>query len=786
MAVTGPSSKMKRRMMVCMAILCVVGTLGLIVRLFTLQVVDAKQYQRNAAKQQLREADISPKRGTIYDRNMKTLAKSATAWTVVLSPSDIRDKKDKDGKIVRSADELRNTIADGLSEILEVNKDKIIEKSHRNTYYEIIKTRVERPVADEVIAFASENNITCISLEEDNKRYYPYGSLASTVLGFTGSENHGAYGLEAKYDDVLSGTPGRVVSAKNAWGTDMPFKYEKMYDATDGNSIVLTIDESIQHFVEKHLETAVKEHNVQARATAIVIDVKTGEILAMATKNDFDPNSPYTIGDINIAAKLELAKSGDKEAAKALLDKVENVNKRKELEAMINSGEDFYNDLLQQMQYDQWRNKAISDPYEPGSVFKLITAASALEEGAVNPKTFSYTCKGSIQIANKRISCWKTAGHGTQDFTHIMMNSCNPGFITVGQMLGVEKFVKYRQAFGLQDKTSIDLPGEAGNVGLYHEISLMGTKLPNVYLASESFGQTFKVTPIQLITAISAVVNGGNLMQPHLVKQIIDSDGNIIKNIEPTVKRQVISAETSNTVALMAENVVTKGSGKNAYIPGYRVGGKTGTSEKLDKTNEQGAVDKRISSFLGFAPANDPQVACLLMLDEPFMHNPYGSVIAAPVVGAILSETLPYLGVEPQYTDEELAKIDIKVPDVIGKGTMDAQGSLRPIGLNYEVIGEGSTVIKQTPRAMTSVPKGSKVLLYTDTESLSKLATVPNVIGMTAQQANVALTDAGLNIKISGATEGVNTATKQSELAGAQVEPGTVINVQFISKDTSD
>ncbi len=777
---------MKRRMMICMTVLCVLGTLGLLVRLFTLQVVDAKQYQRDAAKQQLREADISPKRGAIYDRNMKTLAQSATVWTVVLSPSDIGTLKDKDGNVVRSADELRNIIADGLSEILEVDREKIIEKSHRNTYYEIVKRRVERPIADKVMEFASENNITCISLEEDNKRYYPYGSLASTVLGFTGSENHGAYGLEAKYDSVLSGTPGRVVSAKNAWGTDMPFKYEKMYDATDGNSIVLTIDESIQHFVEKHLETAVKEHNVQARATAIVMDVKTGEILAMATENDFDPNAPYTIADPNIAQKLELAKAGDKEAAIELINKIENMNKREELTAKVESGEDYYAALLEQMQYNQWRNKAISDPYEPGSVFKLITAAAALDEGVVNPKTFSYTCSGSIQIANKRISCWKHAGHGTQDFTHIMMNSCNPGFITVGQLIGVEKFIKYRQAFGLQDKTGIDLPGEAGNAGLYHEIGLMGTKLPNVYLASESFGQTFKVTPIQLITAISAVVNGGNLMQPHLVKQVIDSDGNIIENIEPKVKRQVISAETSNTVALMAEYVVSEGSGKNAYIPGYRIGGKTGTSEKLDKTNEEGAVDKRISSFLGFAPANDPQVACLLMLDEPYMHNPFGSVIAAPVVGAILGETLPYLGVEPQYTDKELAKIDIKVPDVVGKGTLDAQGSLRPMGLDYEIIGTGTTVIKQTPRAMTSVPKGSKVLLYTDTSSLSKLVTVPNVVGMTAQQANVALTDVGLNIKLTGATEGVNTATKQSELVGAQVEPGTVVTVQFISSDTSD
>ena len=750
---------MKRRMVVCMVILCVFGTSALFGRLFFLQVVDAAEYQREAAKQQLREADISPKRGLIYDRNMKTLARSATVWTVVISPSDITDKKDANGVVVRSADELREIIATGLSEILEVDKDKIIEKSKRRTYYEIIKKRVDRPLADKVLEFATENNISCINLEEDNKRYYPYGSLASTVLGFTGDGNHGAYGLEAKYDTVLSGTPGRVVAAKNAVGRDMPFQYNKMYPADDGNSIVLTIDETIQHFVEKHLETAVKEHNVRARATCIVMDVNTGEILAMSTKNDFDPNEPYTITDpLSIKTLEEGAALSDDEKA----------------------------DLRLQLQYGQWRNKAISDPYEPGSVFKLITASSALEEGTVNPKSFSYTCSGSMQVANRKINCWKAGGHGTQDFAHIIMNSCNPAFINVGLALGGDKFFNYYEAFGLTEKTGIDLPGEVGNAGLYHNKATLMRVVPCVELASSSFGQTHKETPIQLITAIAAVVNGGKLMQPYVVKQIVDPDGNIVKNIEPTMKRQVISAETSKQIALMAERVVSEGSGKNAYIPGYRIGGKTGTSEKIDATNEAGEVDKRISSFLGFAPADNPQVACLLMLDEPYMINPYGSVIAAPVVGAILGETLPYLGVEPKYTDAELAKIDVKVPDVVGKGTLDAQGMLRPLGLEFEVKGEGTTVIKQMPRAMTSVPKGSRVLLYTDTASMSTTTVMPNVIGMTAQQANVAITSAGLNIRLAGATTGVNTASKQSIEAGTALEHGTLVTVQFVSTDTSD
>ncbi|MEG0017296.1 MAG: penicillin-binding transpeptidase domain-containing protein [Hydrogenoanaerobacterium sp.] len=759
MAVTGPSSKMKRRMVVCMIILCVVATVALFTKLFLLQVVDADEYQREAAKQQLREADISPERGLIYDRNMKTLARSATVWTVVVSPSDIADKKDKNAVVIRTADELRTLIADGLSEILTVDREVILEKTKRKTYYEIIKKRVDRPLADKVLEFAAENDISCINLEEDNKRYYPYGSLASTVLGFTGDGNHGAYGLEAKYDTVLSGTPGRVVAAKNAVGRDMPFQYNKMYPADDGNSIVLTIDETIQHFVEKHLETAVKEHNVRARATCIVMDVNTGEVLAMATKNDFDPNEPYVITDPRAQEELE--------GAKALTDSEKS-------------------DLRLQLQYDQWRNKAISDPYEPGSVFKLITGSSALEEGTVNPKTFSYTCTGSIQVANRKIGCWKAGGHGTQDFAHIMMNSCNPGFITVGLGLGGEKFFDYYEAFGLTEKTGIDLPGEAANTGLYHNKATLTRVVPCVELASSSFGQTHKETPIQLITAISAVVNGGRLMQPYVVKQVVDSDGNIVKNVEPHMKRQVISKETSKTIALMAERVVSEGSGKNAYVPGYRIGGKTGTSEKIDDVNISGEVDKRISSFLGFAPADNPQIACLLMLDEPYMSNPFGSVIAAPVVGAILSEILPYLGVEPQYTDAELARIDIKVPDVVGKGTLDAQAALRPLGLSYEVIGDGKTVIKQAPRAMTSLPKGGRVLLYTATEGISTAGTVPNVKGMTAQNANISITQAGFNIRLAGATTGVNTAAKQTPEAGTVAEVGTVITVQFVSTDTSD
>lgn len=761
MAVTGPSSKMKRRIAVCIALLAVAGSLGLIVRLFTLQLVDASGYREMAARQQLREVEISPERGTIYDRNMKVLAKSATVWTIVLSPADIRESKDSDGNVVRTEDELRNLVADGLSAILEVDRDLIIEKSHRKTYYEIVKSKVDRSVMEEVLKFTQDNKISCVFWEQDNKRYYPYGSLASTVLGFTNYDNEGAYGLEAKYDSVLSGTPGRVVSAKNAWGTNMDFKYDQMYDAKPGNSIVLTIDETIQHFVEKNLETAMKEHGVRNRAACIVMDMRTGEILAMATKNDFDPNDPYKLTDPAAEQALADAK------ARGVSDEE-------------------YSTLRTNLWYDQWRNKCISDPYEPGSVFKLITAAAVYEEKAVNPNAFGFNCSGVINVAGTKMHCWKLIGHGYEDFDHVIINSCNPGTVTLGLALGGEKFYDYYEAFGLTEKTGIDLPGEAGNTGLFYSKEKLMERSPSVELASNSFGQTHKETPIQLITAVTAALNGGYLMQPHVVKQVLDADGNIVENIEPVVKRQVVSKETSARIASIAEQVVTVGSGKNAYLAGYRVGGKTGTSQKIDARKE-GEAEKYICSFYGFAPADDPQVAVLLMLDEPYVANPYGSVIAAPVVGAILSETLPYLGVEPRYNDTELQNVDIQVPNVIGKVTLDAQGALRPLGLDSEIIGNGTKVIKQTPRALTNVPKGTKVLLYTDAADLGSLVTVPNVVGMTAQQANVALTNAGLNVRITGAvTTGATTVAKQSEPEGTQVEQGAVITIQMITRDTSD
>jgi len=706
-------------------------------RLFFLQVAGGEDYREKATQQQLRDSTIAAKRGTIYDSNMNVLAQSATVWTAYLSPVYIDD------------DEEANLIADALSEILGVDRETVYEKTKKNTYYEYIKRKIEKDKADEIRTFCSENDISAIGLDEDTKRYYPHNNLASTVIGFTGTDNQGLTGIEAYYDSYLKGTDGRVVSAKNAWGTDMPFEYEKRIEAVDGNSLVLTIDQNIQYYVDKHLETAVKEQKVNNRAASIVMDVKTGEILAMSTKGDFDLNSPFTIYDSVLAEKVAQL-SGDEKTAE-----------------------------LAKLQNQQWRNKVISDPYEPGSVFKIITAAAALEEGVVKDGE-TFTCTGAYRVGDRSIHCWKTSGHGSETFSDGIKNSCNPVFMTVGGRLGGSLFYKYLQAFGLTDKTGIDLPGEATSI-THSEATLQNA----VNLASSSMGQSFKITPIQIITAVSAAVNGGNLVTPHVVKQILDSDGSVIENIDAQVKRQVISEETSAKLSLMLEKVVSEGTGKNAYIMGYRIGGKTGTSEKLDKVYAEGEKEDYIMSFLGFAPADDPQVACIVIIDEPRAGEVYGSAVAAPVCGSILGDVLPYLGIEPEYTAEELEKVNVTVPNIIGKTAHMGEATLQKYGLHGTIVGNGDRVIKQVPASGESVPRGGKVVIYTEEDTQQKTVTVPNLIGLTAQEVNIRLNALGLNAKITGG--GIDQSgclsSKQSIAEGTEVPIGTVIEITFLSKD---
>lgn len=751
------SRRMKIKMNIVLALLVLVGFGVLIGRLYQLQLVDGEMYQAKALKQQLRPTAISAQRGAIYDRNMKTLAASATVWTVTLSPAELKD-----------ADQL-SKIADFLAPLLGVEREKIIERGQKTaSYYEIIKQKVDDTTADAILRFCDENKINCVNLVEDSRRYYPYGSLASTVLGFTTSENKGAYGIESNYEKVLAGIPGMVVSAKNAKSGNMPYSYDREYEPVDGNSIVLTIDEVIQHSLERHLETAVIEHNVNNRAVGIAMDVNTGAILGMATKPDFDPNEPNILCDPKALAEIAVF---DEQIAAASGEEAERLKSERL-------------DVLGKAQFAQWRNKAISDPYEPGSVFKIITASMALDTEVCRPTGEYYTCPGFHIVAGRRKACWKAAGHGTIDFTQAVKFSCNPAFMMIGAKVGPRNFYDYFERFGLKEPTRIDLPGEAD--GIFYDYDTLA-KETGEELASSSFGQTFKVTPIQICTAVAAAINGGRLMQPYVVSQVLDPEGNIVSTTEPVVKRQVISEQTSETMRGILEKVVgdPDGSGKNAYVPGYRVGGKTGTSEKLD-AKEGGEVTRRIASFMGIAPSNDPQVLVLVILDEPQMQNIYGSVIAAPVVGAIMSDILPYLKVEPQYTEAELSDIEVKVPYVTGGVVHDALSALTARGLSYKLVGDGVNVTGQIPSSGTECPKGTRVILYTDGAQPADPAEVPDVLGLSAQQANRTILNAGFNIRLVGADiEGKGVmAVLQDPLPGTAAQEGTIVTVTFA--DASD
>ncbi len=736
----GGSSKSMIIRMMSIILVITVGFFGAAsVNLVRLMLINGEEYKAKAAAQQLSDTTLSAERGNVYDCNNELLATSATAWTVYVTPQDIE------------TDEERQLISKGLSEILELDYEKIYNQTCKKTYYEKIISRIEESKANKVRTFISENKLgSIVGLDQTTKRYYPNNSLASTVLGFVGTDNQGLSGLESYYDEQLSGTDGRVLAAKNARGADMPFSYEKVIDAQKGNSLTLTIDKYIQYVAEKYLERAISENNVTNRGCVIVMNPNTGGIYAMATKPDYDPNAPFAITDPTVLESLEALK-----------------------------GTDEYGAALSKAQQAQWRNKAISDTYEPGSVFKIVTGSAALEEGVVSQNN-SFGCPGYIVIAGIRYHCHKHAGHGTQSLAKAFGNSCNPAFIQIGQSLGVKSFFKYFQSFGFTERTGIDLPGETAPVAnqTYHD----GASMTNIDLASESFGQGFNVTPIQLATAVCAAVNGGYLVQPHVVSKITDSSGNVIKNLEAVQKHPVISNQTSALVCDLLEKVVSEGGGKNAYVAGYKVGGKTGTSQKLASEDESA----RVSSFCGFAPTNDPQVVVLVVLDEPHGGNIYGGTIAAPVAGNILSEILPYLGVEPN--SEDGTKSDtVATPNLNGKSVSDAKKEIESLGLAVKIVGEGSNVERQMPTAGQSVTKSGTVVLYTGTEP-SVMATVPNFSGKTISEVNSIATAAKLNIKFAGYALGGSSvvAYSQSIAAETSVEIGTVVTVSFRASDGSD
>ncbi len=727
MAISRPKTSIRKR--VFYVFLTFAGLfLILMLYILKLNIVDGTKLRTGAIEQQTKDYQVSSARGTIYDRNGKTLAVSSSAETITVNPKEIA-----------AANYGIDDLAQQFAKILELDPESVKTKLTKDAQDVEIKRKVETEVADQIRAM----NLKGVYFKEDTKRYYPYGTFASHVIGFTGRDNQGLGGIEMVYDEELSGVPGRVVTLKNARGTDMPFQEERHIDSENGLNVVLTIDEAIQHFTEKHMENVYHETEAAEGVAGIVMDVKTGEVLAMASMPNFDLNNPNELIDTVTLDRLKQYKT-DEEYDKA------------------------YTAASNKM----WRNKAVVDSYEPGSCFKIMTMSMALEEGVVTPED-QFFCPGHKVVEDRTIHCAERSGHGSETFKDGVKNSCNPVFIEVGQRVGIEKFKDYYEAFGFQDKTGFDLPGEAKGV-FYSE-----DQFKIVELATSSFGQGPKVTPLQLISAVSAIANGGNLMKPYLVKELTNEDGTVVKKTEPTLVRRIVSEETSEIVRELLENAVNVGSGQNAYIKGYRVAGKTGTSEKIPRGQH-----KYIASFVGFAPANDPKVACLVVVDEPSYGSYYGGTVVAPVVGKILEDTLKYLGIEPQYTTEEKTTIDISVPDVEGLDVSIAKKKLTDMGLKFTIIGGGEKVVNQMPASNASLNAGSVVVLYTESTMTEEKVTVPDVKNKSLARVKSILNSAGLNLSIVGAgatgsDSDRTVAEKQTPEAGALVARGSIVEVEF-------
>lgn len=773
----GANQKLRRRTVWLLIIVLAVGFGAVITRLAYLQLVQGEELQRRAIEQQLADTPISAKRGTIYDTKGKILAQSASVWQVVMAPAYFDDGAE--------GDEQRSFVASRLASILGLDEAELLEDTKQNTYYVSVKRKVESEQKEQIIELQKElaekyQKSGIISLLDDYKRYYPYSDLASSVIGFTGSEDQGLWGVEYQYNDYLSGTPGRIISAQNGIQTEMPFDYNQNIGAIDGSSVVLTIDETVQSIVEKYMKQGIIDNQVHERGVCIVMNVNNGEIVAMASVNGFDLNDPFTI-----------LPDQKKEIEAIDLDYLIKHDYFEEDEDPYKLSEEKKKELIEQAQNEaesaalarNWRNKAISDTYYPGSVFKMVTLSMALQEGVVN-KDSRFGCSGAFQLYEDTIHCHNTAGHGTQTYQECLWNSCNPGFIQIGQLVGKTKFWEYYQAFGFSDKTGIDLPGESEDQFFVHD-GVEGNML-DTDLAVASFGQNFSITPIQMITAASAVANGGKIVQPHVVKQILDNEGNVVKNASTETKRQVISESVSEEMrGIMEENCIS-GSGKNGYVAGYRVGGKTGTSEKLIDVNDDGA-DDYIASFCGFAPANNPQYAALVFFDAPLGGNYYGSAVAAPVFASIMSEVLPYLEVAAQYTDEEASNIDTAAGAYSGMSVDDAVAAAERDGFTVTVKGEGSTVVSQNPSTGASMPTGGTIVLYTDQSGTDEKVTVPNLVGFSVSEVNGIASSYGLNVSVTGmVSSSDSTSTTQSVPEGTEVAPGTVITVTFSGGGIAD
>ena len=703
-----------------------------VARVFYLTIVRGEELSEKAETQQLKDTEITAMRGTIYDSNGNVLAQSASVWNVFIDPLNIKDKQ-------------RDLIVDEFANLFGYDADEkkeFYDKTNHQNHYELVEKKVENNIKEKLSKFVSKNELGgCIGTEQTTKRYYPYGTLASSVIGFTGADDQGLSGIEAYYDEQLTGTNGRIITAKDAKSNNIANDYETSIAATDGDSIVLTINQTIQYYLEKGLRETMNEYQAKG-AYGVVMNCNTGAVLAMSSLPDYDCNEPY-----------KLTYSKDKKAIKKLSDKT--AKQEAESAAVQN----------------QWRNFTVSDTYVPGSVFKTFVASAALEENVVNLNT-TYNCTGSIQVDKYKMKCHYHPGHGMQTLTQGLENSCNPFFITIGQKLGVHNYFKYFDAFGFTQKTNIDLPGEASPQ--YYKEDQYGI----VELSSASFGQTNSLTPIQVCTGLCAIANGGKLLQPYLVSSIADANGKTVKKTQTKEIRQVISADTSEKVRKMMKSVVDNGTGKNGYVAGYSVGGKTGTSTKLGES-KNGEGDKYIVSFGAIAPSDDPEIAMLIIVDEP-NQDLGGGALCAPIAAQVTQEAMNVLGIEPKYNDSEMKDLSKQTPNVVGKSLDEAKKTLEENNLNYVVVGDDSTVTRQCPSGADTIPNGGTVYLYTD-DSEKQTVNVPNFNGLTVNEAKDLASSSNLNIQIAGnsMSSGTVVAYRQSEETQAKVEKGTVVTVTF-------
>jgi len=788
-----------RRTVCLMVIFGVLSFIPLGWKLWDIAIVHHEEYQMRQLNQSTRDVEVRSNRGTIRDSSGNVLAMSATVYNLILSPLDlvnsIDPKKFKDDAGVldeqaynAAIQERRDLITDKVCAVLGLDRESVSKRMERtNSQYEILQKNVEGEQAEELQTFISENKLGySLIMTPTTKRYYPYSNVASHIVGFV-NDNGGAYGVEAAYEDVLEGTSGRVVTSKTGAGTEIYNSYSDYVDAVDGHDITLTIDTSIQRMAEQALAAGIEKYEVQNGGICIVMNPKTGAVLGMASSPNYDLNSYGTIFDRTLNEQAAAQTQREYESLKGQGLKDEDGKPLTDEQMLEQARRTAVGAALNK----QWRSKVLNDTYEPGSTFKSVVLAAALEAGVISDSDHFY-CPGYYVVSGRRISCSEHSGHGDQTLAEAVQNSCNPAFMMIGQKLGAEKFYDYFEAFGLTEVTGIDLPGEAKGIdwGRDYFTSPEG----HLSLATASFGQRFTVSPLQLLSAFSAAINGGYLMQPYVLQSISDSEGTIIRQTEPTVVRQVVSEQTSRRAAEILESVVSEGTGRNAYVAGYRIGGKTGTAE-----GEVGVYDEEIVSFVGFAPANDPEVIALLYFDTPKHASPrskFGSTgyyisggqMAAPLAGQLIADVLDYLGVERQYTEAEAAAADVSVPKVTGYDLDTAKTALKRKNLTCRTVGDGTVVTGQIPAVGASIPGNSTVILYMGEEAPTDQVTVPNLKGLTYDQAKKRLNEQGLYLRASGVSyySASTHALDQSVGAGEVVDRGTVVPVRFVDTSVTD